>query len=452
MNRPAPRPTRSLPALGGVALIAAAAFASVGCEDEQAQADQSLQNAIAQIQRAERGFPADGTDQVAYRQQSLNEAMTDLEAAADGQGDSAATAARLIAHVHASAANAKVSQALSAYARLTPEAAALLSHVAVAQIVETGTSRGTIDRDPGIAELQDAIDQTTTRRDAARASAQELQAQVNGLEARIAEHRKTAGDRLADSRRLAGEALAASSSKAAYDLEDQAGRADLASKKASIEAERVSAERTLIAARLAGENARAQQSDAAVTRLTARLEEQRQLGQIERSAADDARADRKAAIDELAGAFDVVTQQYARNVDAVLLEAVDRAQQGVSVADRATSLATGPQRQAARLDLVSARVTLGYAAAQRALTASMFRDLVTNVAQSVESLDGPLAETVGTNAADMTEVVEQATTTARASLEVAIDEANQVNAPDAADMAERAKSILDRLADVAAEG
>jgi len=449
MNRTAARPTRSLAATGGAALfVTASAWLSAGCDNEQARADRSLQDAIAQVRAAERGFADEGQDEAAYRQQALAEALDNLEQAYEGQGGGAAAAAQLAAHIHASAANDAVARGLSAYAGLAPDAAGLVSRVAVAQVAESGASRATIDREGAIDDLQARIDEARSERSEQARVAQERQAAVSRLETQLAEQRSTASDRLAESRRLASQALGASSSQKAYELEQQAGEAELASMKASVAAEGVEADLALESARLATAQARVAQAEAAIERLTARLKAQRELGQTEQTAATEARRDRDAAVDSLTEAFDAVTEQYAQQVDAVLLKAVDHAVEAVTAAERAVSLASGSARTPAQADLVAAQITLGYAAAQRALTASMFADLVNNVTTAVKPLDDTgLGDRIARNADDNSEIASQAAATAREALEAGLAEANNINNNDSAALAERANAILGRLSD-----
>ncbi|MEM0914802.1 MAG: hypothetical protein AAGK09_09360 [Planctomycetota bacterium] len=445
MSRPTPR-RRHLASPAAAACTIALAGLGVGCDSEQAQADRALRDGIAQVRAAERGFaPASNSDGSAFRQEALAGAITPLSDARRQGGAGGAAAAQLAAQLHASAANAAVGKALSAYAALAPDAAGLVSAAATAQLAASD-STATIDRSEGVAALRAQIDKLNTERDDARRAANEFEARVTRLTDQAAGHRTEASQALAESRRLNGEALAASSSRSAYDLEEQAAEAELASLKASVAAERVDADLNLASAQFATARARVAEAESALARVQQRLGALQDRGQAEQAAATQAGQARDAAIASLTQSFDEVTQRYAAEVDAIFVQAVDEAAKAVDAANAGVSLARGGSATAAaRRDLIAAHITDASVLAQRALTAGMFTDVTFAVSEAIKPIDSAAGDKFGQNAAETDEIARTASAQAMSKLDEALTQANNLNNTEAAALAAQAQAIRDTL-------
>ncbi|MEM9790464.1 MAG: hypothetical protein AAF842_08650 [Planctomycetota bacterium] len=444
MSRPARR-SHPFATAASAALALALLGVGVGCDSEQARADRSLQDAIAQVHAAERGFADAGESESAYRQGALADAIGSLDEARGQGGPSAAAAAQLAAHIYASAANDAVGRALSAYASLAPDAAGLVSGAAAAQVTAASASSATIDRSPAIATLGSRLTELNADRDAARRAVNDLEATVARLTAQVADHRGEASRALAESRRLNSEAMSQSTSRAAYDMEEKAADAEMASLKASVAAERVQADLNLESSRLAIAKAQLAEAEGAIGRVQDRLAAERERSQAEQATATNADNAREATVDQLAEDFDAVTQRYAAEVDALFVEALDDAGRAVDAAEQGVRLSSGPATNAARRDLLAAQLTESHVLSQRALTAGMFSDVTQAVANAVKPIDPADGDKFATNAADTADIARADAELAQQKLDEALALANQINNTDAAALASSGQSIRDSL-------
>ncbi|MEM6331720.1 MAG: hypothetical protein AAF823_00055 [Planctomycetota bacterium] len=427
--------------------VATLPLATAGCGSEQAQADRAMESAIVQVNIAERGYAEESGGSVSeFRQEQLAVALTDLTAAAQGEGNGSSAAAQLAAHIHTSAANDAVSAARLAYAKLAPEVAGLVWLASTAATADAGASRAGVDRDPALAVLQERLNEVNAQRDAERRNVSQLSAEADTLKSKAQAARAASTAKLAEARDFASRAFNATGD-AVYALEAQAAEAEIAGLRESVRADAVDTDLTIVNVRLASARARLDQAEGSIDRLKSRIEGQRALSDTEADSAQAARDDRQAAIAKLTEAFDSVTAAYAADVDALFVEAIDHADDAVGSARRGESLAQGPARQNAQLGVISAQITQGFAAAQRALTAAMFADVLESAATTVRPFDAATAAAFAENATGVRETGSESAESAKSALEEALAGANRLNNEQSTTLNLQASAISDALSE-----
>lgn len=336
---------------------------SYGCEPQAGGGDPDLERAIELIDLASQGYVSaeyadefDVLDAEGFRQATLREALSHLEAAAGrGEPTQRVTARKMMADILASAARDQARQANAAYSELvvTNGLTAQLRLVSKAHL-RTRLLEG--DRSVVRAELEQERESQLRQRDGLREMATGLEEELANLIEQRDEHAQRASDLRAEYHALQEEAFTLEGDEY-YELMDRADEAERRAAEADVEAEdldvrieRRRSELTGIEAELAGiqevlEDV-AEQLDAWENREQVRSE------QFDRVAPEHV-----AAAEELVSRFDSAMQRYEEHVHEPFAAGAEHIAEAIERLEAAVDQSRGSERDELQSELLSKRLT-----------------------------------------------------------------------------------------------
>lgn len=361
-----------------------------GCGDRpEEQAEQRLNAALQAIQQAERGFTAEGVerpeDLQAHRQSHLDRAVPELQAVLqNGSPEQRSLAARLLADIHASAANHLARSAADEYAALAARAGTLLGYLSA--LDEAAQRTRLLSSDTGETEqsLNEQIQQT-------RQQQSELAAQVEQIDqeiAQLAQERETAQTQASQ---LAGEAQQlrqqafTADGDARYDLEDQAAEVDRQVAEQAVVADVRQTRMDVLEAQKRVVQANLNMQGQVLARLTDQVQQRQAQGQAAQQSLAEAQAARGEALTALQNEFSQVLSVYRQAVEEPLARAVERSQQAVQQLESVQSVG-GAARSAVEADLLAKQLAQVHLISEQAMMAEGMARIVGMLASRAQDL------------------------------------------------------------------
>jgi chromosome segregation ATPase len=420
---------KTLPSL----VLVAGIVGLTACDDAGRQ-QTALQDAIQQIQVAERGFVAASDEPVPlmqHRRENLEDASRKLRSVVD-QGTAAqqTTARRLLADLASSLARMDAQQAAAAYGEIAPESVQLVS---LAMAADRAAARAQLldQRQPAVIEaLRTQIREEEARLAELRASAEQTQRQIDGERAALERIENQRDQAMARAQELRSQAFVAEGAEG-FRLADDAAAVEREGTIAAAEGDRRQLTIDMLQSQLSVVESQLRLTTEVIEELNSRVAAaQRRQGEIEQASIDAIRA-RDEQIAALSERLGDVLSAFRERVDGRLQQASQRLGEAVQHLQAAEGGADRDIRDHVQLDLLTARAMQVHLYAEHLMLTAAFHDLLRTLQQSIASLDGVeapgLAEAVQQLAEQRTALAAEATQAIQSGQQLA---AQLANAPE----------------------
>jgi hypothetical protein len=369
--------------LAGGVFAASAVF--MGCDQQatqQAQARAEMENAIALVEEAERGFAPQGFEGTTaeFRKTKFNEAVEQLQAIADQGGDTGASAMRLIANIKLSESRVLATEAARHYANVRGRTTSLDKRASavgeVNQLIlvrddDPTESLNNIDQAQSLvsktlAEFSAKTEELTAKRSRAQRRAEDAAGQAEQAFAQASEIEQDAAE--------SGDAEQQRTLiRQAYEKQREGEAARHQAQLAEIEAKNYSAE----IEPLETESNLYQQMAQQLDELRDRIQSSSQSAE---RAVSEARSMKQNNIGVVVQQFETVSDLYYNEVNQRISAAVELAEDAVAMLSKAEGAATGNLKQAINFELTTARIELAQLNATQARYANGFGKLADSLA------------------------------------------------------------------------
>lgn len=369
------------------ALIAALLFAP-GCDQQTAQyntAQEQLDRALELYAAAQQGYAPVSNGQPgslqAYRQAQMASAIDELQNVINtGSPQQKATAARLLADIHLSAARYATRDALAEYAALAARTPVLEASLQAAERASAQVQRSDVDYDEALARLAGDVNTLDQQRSELSQQAQTLLGQIDQHRAAQTEQRTIAQQQMAQAQAAGQQAFIATGDKQA-EYQQAADAAERRAGEASAAAEKRQVQIDLLQRRLDVVNRQLETIQSQIANLQQQTEQTRRLQADTDRAVTAANEQMQQQARELSGEFEALSAIYNQTVMPTLSNAADRAASAVD-------LLAG----AAAQDKLSARLDQVHVNTERAIVAGSWSAVLDMVATIAEQAGLPDAK------------------------------------------------------------
>ncbi len=334
-----------------LALVVAAA-ACIGCTDQetakQRAARHRFEQAMTLMAHAERGVVPKGgeiqskvevdgqtatetkADLQAYRQATLDQAVSELQAILDMGTITQQTATRrVLSDIYASQVRHTTRQAMLQWATLADKDATLISYLATVDRAQARVTMFDTDETQLIEQLNEDRSATHQRLAQAKETAQNLAQEAAKYQQKIQQLTTTADATTDRARQLQSQALQATNNTKQYDLYDKAATADRRSNIAMAEAQRLDVTKEILASELKIAQAQARIAQQAIQTIDQQIADAQQ--RQKRPLYKQAVASANTAADEMAKQFNQVKDEYEQTVESPLDQANEKIDEAIDL-------------------------------------------------------------------------------------------------------------------------
>ncbi len=428
-----------------------------GCDREaaaEASSRQSLLDALAALERAQRGFIPPDVAQAdpkptiqEYRQQALEDAESSLrETIADGGAGQRLIASRLLADVLASRARHHVREANAQFAELATRSATIISYLRAANEAEGRTTMFDLNQGELIEELEQEVQRYSARRETLATEAAALEAQIANLRAGQQGFQQQATAAMNEAQRLLDEAFVAESDRA-HELRDQAAELQRRAAEHSADADRQQVRIDAVQSKLTVLQNQLNTTRGLLEDLRRQIDEtraqQREIGE----AVETAQQQRSDAVQVLADEFEQFDQAFSQIVDQRYAAAAEAIADAVAQLEQPATTAPTQERLNVRLDLLGILTDQAYVNSEYAVALSNHHTLTTVIAAAARELGMSRAEGLAQRAEALRVKASSASETAEQAIAQGRELIEQILAQVAEDSDEAriARSQRDRL-------
>ncbi|WP_432800039.1 hypothetical protein [Poriferisphaera sp. WC338] len=378
--------------------VALTSFALMGCDKQAAETQLALDNAIAQISKADVGFvqQTSATDKTfsQTRLEQLKAALGDLKTVtANGSDAQKVIAGKLQAEIELAIARSDMQAAKDAYASIASQSASMLRYVVAVDnadftVKEFDTNQNALYKQ--IKEEQSLQNEEVAARNAERATLQEKLDKINNKkEAFIAK----AKEHFAAAQTLDNQAFTASGDTK-FKLQNEADAVRRKASQAMAEADKhqAAADRLEVAIKLNSVAAKAGKT------VISDLDNRRDLAKTEDAAAkqnkQQAIADRDSIYETLRQEFNQITNSYTQDITEKYEKAIAGANKAVSTLKSVQSAAKGASRADLQSNLLVALTGSAHAYTEFSATAASFGDILKAILANTEAVSDDEADVI----------------------------------------------------------